>query len=42
MALMGKKQTPIPQLLKKAEGICKFFFAEHHLEYLVQGTATVK
>lgn len=40
--LLGNKQPKIQPLLDKAESICKSFFAEHHLEYLVKGTATVK
>ncbi len=40
--ILGKKQLKIPRLLKEADAVCKTFFAEHNLEYLVKGTATVK
>jgi len=39
---LGKTQPALPQILKKAEAICKTFFAEHNLEYLVKGTAAIK
>ncbi len=39
---LGKQQPQLPQLLKQAEGICKTFFAESNLEYLVKGTAVIK
>lgn len=41
-AILGKKQLKIPQLLKQADAVCKTFFSEHNLEYLVKGTASVK
>jgi hypothetical protein len=40
--LLGSKQTKITTLLNTAEKICKTFFAENNLEYLVKGTAAVK
>lgn len=40
--LLGNKQIKIQPLLDKTESICKTFFAEHNLEYLIKGTAEVK
>lgn len=40
--LLGSKQIKIQALLDKAEGVCRTFFAEHNLEYLIKGTAEVK
>jgi hypothetical protein len=40
--LLGSKQIKIQPLLDAAESICKTYFAEHNLEYLIKGTAEVK
>ncbi len=40
--ILGKKHPTLPQLLKQAGSICKTFFAETNLEYLVAATAVVK
>ncbi|MFN8253517.1 MAG: hypothetical protein U0V75_16725 [Ferruginibacter sp.] len=37
--LLGKQQLTIPKLLQQADAVCKVFFAEHNLEYLVKGRA---
>ena len=40
--LLGGKQSRMPDLLIKAEGICKTYFKEQNLEHLVMGTGSVK
>jgi hypothetical protein len=39
---LGKQQPKLTQLLKQAAAICKTYFGESNLEYLVKGTAAVK
>jgi hypothetical protein len=40
--LLGAKHIQLPALLKKAEAICKTYFAEQNLEHLVIGKRAVK
>ncbi|MEO6228615.1 MAG: hypothetical protein ABJB11_09950 [Ferruginibacter sp.] len=36
-SILGRNQTPLPQLLNKAESTSKIFFTEQNLEHLVKG-----
>lgn len=40
--LLGKQQSPLPELLDQAIAICKVFFKEQNLEHLIIGPAKVK
>jgi hypothetical protein len=40
--LTGKKQLTIPQLLTKADTICKTYFKEKNLEHLIVGVSKIK
>lgn len=41
LKLLGKKQTPVKELLQQAAELTSQFQGEQHLEYLVMGTARV-
>jgi hypothetical protein len=36
-SILGRKQTPLRELLDKAASTCKVFFTEQNLEHLVKG-----
>lgn len=40
--MLGNKQLKLPHILKNAEVICKTYFAEHNLEYLIKEISAVK